>query len=229
MCVLGHLKSAALFRRNRATWHRACPGTGKDLMPRSQPHRNRLLAAISQKSRKHLLSTSSEVLLDSKTVLHESQARPSHAFISDLRSRVRSCSHHGRTCRGNWRCRSRGLYWRLAPYRSGRCTYALPDAACGGGNARSVQPSTESLSAGRRRPSPDPGVCASADAWSEPGGRMPPSTRRVAATHALAFDSAGSHKVFHHRHSAGGVERESRHQACHHRSGSGEAAAGQAH
>lgn len=50
-------------------------------MPRPQPHRNRLLAAISQKSRTHLLSTSSEVLLASKTVLHESQSRPSHAFF----------------------------------------------------------------------------------------------------------------------------------------------------
>ncbi len=50
-------------------------------MPRSQPHRNRLLASISQKSRKYLLSTSSEVLLASQTVLHESQARPSHAFF----------------------------------------------------------------------------------------------------------------------------------------------------
>ena len=50
-------------------------------MPPLQPHPNRLLAAISQKSRKHLLSTSSEVLLGSKTVLHESKSRPSHAFF----------------------------------------------------------------------------------------------------------------------------------------------------
>ena len=48
-------------------------------MPQSHP--NRLLAAISQKSRKYLLSTSSEVELGPKTVLHESRARPSHAFF----------------------------------------------------------------------------------------------------------------------------------------------------
>ena len=50
-------------------------------MPRSQPHRNRLLAAISQKSRKHLLSISSEILLPSKSILHESQSHPTHAFF----------------------------------------------------------------------------------------------------------------------------------------------------
>ena len=47
----------------------------------SQPHPNRLLAAISQKSRKHLLSNSSKIELTSKTVLHESRTRPSHAFF----------------------------------------------------------------------------------------------------------------------------------------------------
>jgi len=46
-----------------------------------QPHPNRLLAAIPQKSRKYLLSKSSEVLLAAKTVLHESKSRPSHAFF----------------------------------------------------------------------------------------------------------------------------------------------------
>ena len=46
-----------------------------------QPHPNRFLAAISSKSRKHLLSTSSEVVLATKTVLHESHTRPSHAFF----------------------------------------------------------------------------------------------------------------------------------------------------
>jgi CRP-like cAMP-binding protein len=50
-------------------------------MSQSQPHPNRLLAAISQKSRKHLLSKSSEIELASKTILHESKARPSHAFF----------------------------------------------------------------------------------------------------------------------------------------------------
>ena len=50
-------------------------------MPPTQPHRNRLLAAIPQRSRKHLLSASSEVQLGSKAVLHEAKARPSHAFF----------------------------------------------------------------------------------------------------------------------------------------------------
>ena len=50
-------------------------------MSQSTPHRNRLLAAISQKSRKHLLSLSSEVLLAAKTVLHEPESRPSHALF----------------------------------------------------------------------------------------------------------------------------------------------------
>ncbi len=44
-------------------------------------HRNRLLAAISQKSRKHLLSCATEVLIAAKTVLHEPKVRPSHALF----------------------------------------------------------------------------------------------------------------------------------------------------
>ena len=44
-------------------------------------HLNRLLAAIPQKSRKHLLSNSAEVELSAMSVLHESHARPSHAFF----------------------------------------------------------------------------------------------------------------------------------------------------
>lgn len=44
-------------------------------------HPNRLLAAISQQSRRHLLSSSSEVHLASKTVLHEPRTRPSHALF----------------------------------------------------------------------------------------------------------------------------------------------------
>lgn len=50
-------------------------------MPQPSTHPNRLLAAISQKSRKHLLSTSTEVLLASKTVLHEPKAKPTHALF----------------------------------------------------------------------------------------------------------------------------------------------------
>ena len=50
-------------------------------MPQRPSHPNRLLAAISQKSRKRLLSSSSEVLLSSKTVLHEPKTRPSHALF----------------------------------------------------------------------------------------------------------------------------------------------------
>ena len=50
-------------------------------MLQSIPHPNRLLAAISQKSRKRLLSSSTEVELSSKTVLHEPKIRPSHAFF----------------------------------------------------------------------------------------------------------------------------------------------------
>lgn len=50
-------------------------------MPPSPAHLNRLLAAIPQKSRKHLLSSSSEVQLASKTILHEPKAHPSHAFF----------------------------------------------------------------------------------------------------------------------------------------------------
>ena len=46
-----------------------------------QAHPNRLLATISQKSRKYLLSVSDEVDLDIKTVLHEPQTRPAHAFF----------------------------------------------------------------------------------------------------------------------------------------------------
>lgn len=59
----------------------ATPSFLEDPLPQSQPHPNRLLAAISQRSRKHLLSSSSEVKLASKIVLHESKARPSHAFF----------------------------------------------------------------------------------------------------------------------------------------------------
>ena len=50
-------------------------------MSQQTPHRNRLLAALSQKSRKHLLSSSSEVLLAAKTILHEPDSRPSHALF----------------------------------------------------------------------------------------------------------------------------------------------------
>ena len=50
-------------------------------MSQSPPHRNRLLAAISQKSRKHLLSSSTEVLISAKTILHEPESRPSHALF----------------------------------------------------------------------------------------------------------------------------------------------------
>ena len=50
-------------------------------MSQTKPHRNRLLAAISQKSRKRLLASSSEVLLAAKTILHEPQSRPSHALF----------------------------------------------------------------------------------------------------------------------------------------------------
>ncbi len=46
-----------------------------------QPHRNRLLAAIPQKSRKHLLSNSTEVQLAAKSVLHETASHPSHVFF----------------------------------------------------------------------------------------------------------------------------------------------------
>ena len=45
------------------------------------PHRNRLLAAISQKSRKHLLASSSEVQIAARTILHEPDSRPSHALF----------------------------------------------------------------------------------------------------------------------------------------------------
>ena len=44
-------------------------------------HPNRLLAAISHKSRKHLLSLSAEIELTSRTVLHEPSVRPSHALF----------------------------------------------------------------------------------------------------------------------------------------------------
>ena len=50
-------------------------------MPRPIPHPNRFLAALSQKSRRQLLSSSSEVLLASRTLLHEPKVRPSHAFF----------------------------------------------------------------------------------------------------------------------------------------------------
>ncbi len=50
-------------------------------MSQSPAHRNRLLAAISQKSRKRLLANSSEVELSATTVLHESHTHPSHAFF----------------------------------------------------------------------------------------------------------------------------------------------------
>lgn len=50
-------------------------------MKQSTPHRNRFLAAISQKSRQRLLSSSSEVQLTSRTLLHEPILRPSHAFF----------------------------------------------------------------------------------------------------------------------------------------------------
>ena len=50
-------------------------------MHQPSPHPNRLLAAISHKSRKHLLSSSSEVQLAAKTILHEPKARPSHALF----------------------------------------------------------------------------------------------------------------------------------------------------
>jgi len=50
-------------------------------MSQSPSHLNRLLAAIPQKSRKRLLSNSSEVLLSAMSVLHEAKSRPSHAFF----------------------------------------------------------------------------------------------------------------------------------------------------
>ena len=50
-------------------------------MPSSTPHPNRLLAAISQGSRKRLLSSSSEVNLASRTILYESATRPTHALF----------------------------------------------------------------------------------------------------------------------------------------------------
>ena len=46
-----------------------------------QKHPNRLLAVISQKSRKRLLSQSSEVSLAASHVLHEPDSRPAHAFF----------------------------------------------------------------------------------------------------------------------------------------------------
>ena len=50
-------------------------------MSQTPAHRNRLLAAIPQKSRRHLLSNSTEVVLDSKSVLHEPHLHPSHVFF----------------------------------------------------------------------------------------------------------------------------------------------------
>ncbi len=50
-------------------------------MSQTKPHRNKLLASISQKSRKHLLASSSEVLLAARTILHAPQTRPSHALF----------------------------------------------------------------------------------------------------------------------------------------------------
>ncbi len=50
-------------------------------MSQPVPHRNRLLAAISQKSRKHLLASSSEVQIAARTILHEPDSRPSHALF----------------------------------------------------------------------------------------------------------------------------------------------------
>jgi CRP-like cAMP-binding protein len=47
----------------------------------SKPHPNRFLAAISNKRRKYLLRTSSEVDLPTMSVLPESQTRPSHALF----------------------------------------------------------------------------------------------------------------------------------------------------
>ena len=46
-----------------------------------QPHRNRLLAAIPQRSRKHLLSNSTELEVASMSVLHETHSHPSHVFF----------------------------------------------------------------------------------------------------------------------------------------------------
>lgn len=48
---------------------------------RQQQHANRLLAAISQRSRRHLLSKSSEVVLVARHVLHEVNAHPKYAFF----------------------------------------------------------------------------------------------------------------------------------------------------
>lgn len=48
---------------------------------RHQRHANRLLASISQRSRRHLLSQSSEVALSANDVLHEPNAHPAHAFF----------------------------------------------------------------------------------------------------------------------------------------------------
>lgn len=50
-------------------------------MPKRLPHRNHLLAAIPQKSRRLLLEHSSEVQLDAASVLHDAKTRPSHAFF----------------------------------------------------------------------------------------------------------------------------------------------------
>ena len=50
-------------------------------MTAQHPHPNRLLAAISPKSRKHLLAESTEVVLVSSHVLHEPALRPDYAFF----------------------------------------------------------------------------------------------------------------------------------------------------
>ncbi len=50
-------------------------------MPNRPAHRNRLLASIPQKSRKHLLSNSTEVQLAPKSVLHDARTRPLHVFF----------------------------------------------------------------------------------------------------------------------------------------------------
>ena len=50
-------------------------------MPQPPQHRNRPLAAISQKSRKQLLSSATEALIAAKTILHEPGVRPFHALF----------------------------------------------------------------------------------------------------------------------------------------------------
>ena len=177
-------------------------------MPPPPPHPNLLLAAISQKSRKRLLSTSCEVQLGSKTVLHEPRSRPSHAFFltSGLASvlavtTVGLASEVGVVGREGFS----GSLHLIGPVDTPtHCRMQIAGAAVRIPFDHLQKAFQQDEDVHRRILE---FVQVHTHTLSQ-GGRMPSHPRSVSAAHSLAADRAGSHGVFHDRHHAGGLERD---------------------